>query len=207
MPNVYRVIGPIYDVVSGEWPVYRAGRVAGIRALELAPGDTVVDVGCGTGLSLPLLADAVGPGGHVIGIDAAEPMLSRARRRLRNIDCPVTLLCGDATDAEDPVWAQIAEFAPRRLIFAYSLSLMQPWERAWRNAVDALAPGGRITIVDMVLPTGWCSVWRPLAWLATKLGGSDPHAHPWRALENEFTDVDHERLRCGHIRVVSGDSP
>lgn len=205
--NAYRVIGPVYDVVSGEWPVYRAGRVAGVRALQLAPGDTVLDVGCGTGLSLPLLAEAVGPTGHVVGIDAAENMLAQARRRVDNVGCQVTLLCGDATAPSDPAWARVRKLKPNRVLFAYSLSLMKPWKQAWRNGVEPLPATGRATIVDMTLPTGWCSVWRPLAWVATKLGGSDPHAYPWQALENEFDDVSHERLRCGHVRVVSGDRP
>lgn len=161
-------------------------------------------MGCGTGLSLPLLADAVGPTGHVIGIDAAENMLTQARRRVDDIDCEVTLLCGDATDPEDPVWEQVRELQPNRVLFAYSLSLMTPWAAAWDTVVESLGPNGRAAVVDMALPSGRCAVWRPLAWLATKLGGSDPHAHPWRALENAGSDVTHEWLRCGHIQVVAG---
>ena len=206
MFDVYRIIGPVYDVVSGEWPVYRAGRVAGVRALRASPGDTVLDVGCGTGLSLPLLAEAVGPTGHVIGLDASGNMLAQARRRVEDAHCRVTLLCGDATDPSDPAWAEAAAAAPDALFFAYSLSLMTPWKQAWRNAVETLPPNGRVSIVDMALPAGRCAVWRPLAWLATTLGGSDPHAHPWRALEDEGNDVTHERWRCGHIRVTAGST-
>jgi len=46
----YRAVARLYDVISAE-PVYRVGRRLGIAQLELAPGDVVVDVGCGTGLS------------------------------------------------------------------------------------------------------------------------------------------------------------
>ena len=44
-----------YDVLSGERPVYRTGRLAGISLLDLSPGDAVVDLVCGTGLNLSLI--------------------------------------------------------------------------------------------------------------------------------------------------------
>jgi demethylmenaquinone methyltransferase/2-methoxy-6-polyprenyl-1,4-benzoquinol methylase len=56
-------------------------RAEAVTRLALRPGDAVIDLGCGTGLSLPLLVDAVGPGGRVIGVDASPHMLARARRR------------------------------------------------------------------------------------------------------------------------------
>ena len=50
---------------------------AGIR-----PGDTVLDLGCGAGLDLVLAAEAVGPNGHVIGIDFSTGMLARAKENV-----------------------------------------------------------------------------------------------------------------------------
>jgi len=67
---------------QGERLVYRAGREAGVRLLGLSPGDTVLDLGCGTGLNFGRLADAVGPGGTVIGLDRSPAMLRMARRRV-----------------------------------------------------------------------------------------------------------------------------
>ena len=62
-----------------------------VDSLELQPGDTVLDVGAGTGASLELLAAGVGPDGRVVAIEPSEAMLSAARRRaeaagLRNVD-------------------------------------------------------------------------------------------------------------------------
>ena len=53
------------------------------RCCPARPGDTVLDVGCGTGLCLPLLRDKVGPTGTIVGIDASEQML-RGRRASRS---------------------------------------------------------------------------------------------------------------------------
>jgi SAM-dependent methyltransferase len=79
----YDVTARFYDVMSLERAVYRAGREAGIAALGLRRGDRVLDVGCGTGLNLPLLRDAVGPSGVVVGLDASAAMLRQARARIR----------------------------------------------------------------------------------------------------------------------------
>jgi SAM-dependent methyltransferase len=54
-----------------------------IRALELAPGDRVLDVGCGSGEPSLTLAQLVAPRGSVLGLDIARGMLAVARRRAR----------------------------------------------------------------------------------------------------------------------------
>ncbi len=65
-----------------------------IAELRLAPGDIVVDLGCGTGRALPLLQDAVGNDGLVIGIDATPEMLQAACDRER--DTRARLVLADA---------------------------------------------------------------------------------------------------------------
>ena len=52
-----------------------------IDHLELRPGDRVLDVACGTGLSLARLREAVGPDGEVVGIELSPDMLEIARGR------------------------------------------------------------------------------------------------------------------------------
>jgi SAM-dependent methyltransferase len=54
-------------------------RAACIDALDLDDGDTVVEFGCGPGPNLPALREAVGPSGHVVGVDVTRRMLDRAR--------------------------------------------------------------------------------------------------------------------------------
>ncbi|MFD4571884.1 methyltransferase domain-containing protein [Streptomyces sp. NPDC058417] len=52
-----------------------------VEGLDLAPGQTVLDAGCGPGTDLPALAERVGDGGAVIGVDRDPEMLARARER------------------------------------------------------------------------------------------------------------------------------
>jgi SAM-dependent methyltransferase len=71
-------------------PIYEAA----IAALTPRVGGTALDLGCGTGRALPILRAAIGPDGHVIGIDATPEMLAEVVRRGRS-GCALLIL-GDA---------------------------------------------------------------------------------------------------------------
>lgn len=194
-----------YDVLSGERWVYRAGRVAGISALGVKPGDTVLDLGCGTGLNFPLLVEAVGPTGLVIGLDRSPDMLRMARARVSEAKWRnVRLIEADARTF-DPLEVVAVAGGPVNVVFAtYSLSVIGDWRPAWERMLGALRPGGRAGIVDMALPTGAGAVFAPLARLVCAFGGADLAAHPWTTLEKQGSDVSHQKLRSGHVRVVTG---
>jgi ubiquinone/menaquinone biosynthesis C-methylase UbiE len=202
----YTAVAPIYDLVSAEWPVYRAGRLHGIPLLQLAEGHTVLDIGCGTGLNFPHLLKAVGPRGRVVGVDASAHMLRAARRRARRAGARnVHLVCGDAT-AFGTLARQLP--VPARgtdaVLFTYSLSLMRPWQAAWAAAIGLARPGARIVVVDMAIPAGRARVLAPLARLACHLGGADITAHPWSRLAEQCEDITHLGLRGGHIQIWAG---
>lgn len=59
-----------------------AYKTKAIARLELKPGERVLEVGCGLGADLLLLAEQVGPQGRVVGVDASETLLGEARQRL-----------------------------------------------------------------------------------------------------------------------------
>src|SRR5215467_10509613 len=69
-----------------------------LASAEPRAASTVLDVGCGCGATTIELARAVGPSGRVVGIDISEPMLSRAKERLREF-ANTTCLLGDAADS------------------------------------------------------------------------------------------------------------
>ncbi len=209
MPERYTTAARVYDFLSLEWPVYRPGRLSGIPLLELAPDATVVDVGCGTGLNLPLLLEAIGPGGRVVGVDASADMLRMARRKVdRAGHAGVRLIRYDATRLAE-LRGEVAELQDKAdaILFTYSLSLMQPWQAAWEGALTLARPGTRIVIVDLALPSGWARLLAPLARLACRLGGADITAHPWTHLTQDCVDVVHRSLRGGHIQVWAGTWP
>lgn len=194
-----------YDVLSGERPVYRAGRVVGIDRLGLRSGDRVLDVGCGTGLNFPLLRQAVGATGVVVGVDLSVAMLARAEARIRrHAWTNVGVRHADAALLHDAVRDEELFDAA---LFTYSLSIMNGWEDAWEQALGSLRPGGRIAVVDLALPTGWGRLLSPMARLACFTGGVDPHRAPWRRVAGDTDDVFETMLRSGHVHVAAGTKP
>ena len=105
----------------------------------VAPGEKVLEVGCGTGAATVPLAEAVGDTGEVVGIDISEPMLAAARERishsgLRNI----TLLKADA---------QVHTFEPNRfdlIASRFGVMFFADPTAAFRNLLGAMRPAGRL---------------------------------------------------------------
>ena len=166
-------------------------------------GDTVLDVGCGTGLNFALLADAVGSAGRVIGLDRSPQMLKVAQRRIQRANWSnVVLVRADATDFG---LADIGGRPVDAVLTTYAMSLIGDSPAAWARMRAVLKPTARACIVDMQLPAGRARVLAPLARLACVLGGSDIRAHPWTLLtaDADADDVEVRSLRGGHIRVVA----
>ena len=107
-------------------------------AANLQPGEHVVDVGCGTGGTTADLARAVGPKGHVLGVDISETLIGAARsHRVDN----ATFVLGDA--ATHPFKA-----ASYDLVFSrFGVMFFGDPLLAFRNFHHALKPTGRLVFV------------------------------------------------------------
>lgn len=57
-----------------------------VEALNVSPGDTVVDRGCGTGANFPWLEHAVNASGRIVGVDLTDTMLLEARHRVESVE-------------------------------------------------------------------------------------------------------------------------
>ena len=200
----------MYDLLSGEYPVYHAGRTRGIAALAPGVGQQVLDVGCGTGLNFSGLQERVGPSGRIVGIDRSPEMLERARRRAAARGWTNVILVQADMVLLDPaeISARIqagggAPFSDAALA-TYSLSLMEDWKGAWANVTGLLDSNARVAVVDMQEPVGRARWLAPLARLACALGGSDINAAPWRAVENGCVDVVSSSARGGHLSQIAG---
>ncbi len=113
-----------------------------VDMLQLSPGATVLDVGCGTGASALPAARVVGPDGFVIGIDIAENMLARAaekaaRQGLDNARFKLADMAASGFD-EESVDAVISVF---------SVFFVPDVERQMAELWRLLRPGGKLAVV------------------------------------------------------------
>jgi len=148
----YDLIVKLFDVFAWFGFNISGWRRQAISALNLKPGDTVVDIGCGTGLNFPLLYQAVTSSGKIIAVDLSYAMLDQACQAIiANKWTNIQLVCADA--------AQFV-FPPKvdAIVSAYALTLVPNCERVISNAYAALAPGGRLVILDMSWPK-YCPLW------------------------------------------------
>lgn len=112
----------------------------------LAPGETVLDMGCGAGTDLLLAAMHVGPTGRAIGVDMTEAMIARATAGAANAGLSnVDVRFGDATALP------AADGSVDVLISNGVFNLVPDKERALAEMFRVLAPGGRLQIADIAL--------------------------------------------------------
>lgn len=196
----YRRRANVYDL---ELALFEPIRRLAVSRLELRPGDVVFDVGCGTGLSLPMLRQGVGPGGRIVGIEQSPEMIEQARRRARTARWTgVTLLCTPVEEARLPAKADAALFH-----FTHDI-LRRP--DAIANVLRHLKPGGRVVASGLkwaapllmwpvnlaVLPAALRSV--------TSLDGM---GRPWQLLQEQLGPMDVESRLLGGAYVASGTRP
>jgi len=154
-------------------------RALAIEKLALTPGETVIDVACGTGVTTATLARAVGGAGCVVGIELSPQMAALARQRL-----DAAGLVQARIEVAAVHQARVVERADA-FLFSFTHDVLQQSE-----ALDALVrmakPGARYAVLGMrTLPwwRGWpvnlFVMWRARHYLTTFHG----LAAPWVRLE------------------------
>ncbi|AZO46387.1 MAG: methyltransferase domain-containing protein [Mesorhizobium sp.] len=144
MDGVYRWQRHIYDLTR---KYYLLGRDRLISGLEVPPGGTVLELGCGTGRNIILAARRY-PEARFFGLDISAEMLETAAAAIarENRSGRVTLALGDATNFDAGTLYDVARFD--RIFVSYSLSMIPGWEKTVSAALAALAPGGSLHVVD-----------------------------------------------------------
>jgi len=148
--EIYRKKAKYYDITSRFAPVpgypVRAQRRQAVAALDLRAGDTVVDIACGTGLNFPLIEQAIGPDGRIIGVDLTDAMLARAQQRIaKNGWRNVSLVQADAAEFEFPT-------AVDAILSTYAMTQVPQCAAVIAHGAAALAGGGRLVVLDVKVP-------------------------------------------------------
>lgn len=198
----YRKKAKHYNITSRLYPVpgypQQAQRRRTIRALGLRPGDTVVDVACGTGQNFPMIEQAIGSEGRIVGVDLTDAMLAQAQQRVEdNGWSNVSLAQADAATFEFPTEVDA-------ILSTYALSHLPEPGPVIAHGAAALRPGGRWVVLDLKAPD------RAPRWLARPFGSIDAWVarRPWEALrkamQDELSDFSWTELCFGTAFLAVG---
>jgi ubiquinone/menaquinone biosynthesis C-methylase UbiE len=135
-----------YDWICRLLPGLDGLRAGAVASLGLDHGDTVVDLGCGTGANFPHLRAAVSPSGTVVGVDLTSGMLAQAAQRIETAGWRnVHLVQGDA--ARPPV-ADVD-----CVLWTFVVGMLDDPASGVRAWLDCLTPGGQVAVLEATRTT------------------------------------------------------
>ena len=194
--RLYSLVAGIYDLRVG---TFLRWRKPAVEALRLSPGDTVLDLACGTGLNFRHIIERIGPAGRLVGVDFTRPMLKRAQRKLaRHHWGSATLVEGDATRL--PLAAESCD----GVICSYAMAIIPDYRRAIAEAVRVLKPGGRLVLLEPKRgSTLWAKALTPLVALSG-IGIVHLDRKAWEELPALLEDVSRRDYAGGLVYIASG---
>ncbi len=133
----YGISRSFYDLTR---KYFLFGRETLHNQLIKEPWDSLVEVGPGTGWNLRKLHNAR-PSSSYGGLEASDKMLEFAKER-----CPFAVFRQGF--AEETPYEDRLDGAPDRILFSYCLTMVQDPHKALKRAVEQLAPGGQVVVVD-----------------------------------------------------------
>lgn len=204
--RLYDRLAPFYDVLAAPYGWFGAGRLVrrALAELRLEPGDTVVDLGTGTGRNLLALADLVGPHGRAVGVDLSPEMLARARAKLTRRGLANVEL----------VEADMATFVPPSetagVLATFAMEMAPGYEEIIGRLVRQLSPDSRIVVCGLRHPQQWPEwVVRLGSAVNRPFGVSEAYRthRPWEAVEANTNDTIYDEALAGAAYLCAGTTP
>lgn len=192
----YRRRARFYDQ---ELALFEPIREQAVDSLKLRPGATVLDVGCGTGLSFRLLEHRLGKAGRIVGIEQSPEMMARARARVQDAHWDnVDLVCAPAAEARIAARADAA-------LFHFTHDILRE-DEAIENVLSHLTPGARVvaTGLQWAPPWLWPANGFVMAAALYSVTSLDSLARPWDKLERRLREVEFRTALLGGIYILSG---
>ena len=132
---------PFYNPTHG-WTLPK--RHLARLALDLQPGDRVLDLACGTGLNFPHLRELVGDHGQVVGADLTPAMLDIARKLIVSNNWKnVEVREADAANLPFP------DASFDKVLITFALNIIPDFVKAIEEVQRVLVPGGRFVALEM----------------------------------------------------------
>lgn len=192
----YRLRARFYDA---ELAAFEPVRRKAIACLALQPGDAVMDVGCGTGLSFAPLQRGIGAKGRIVGIEQSPEMFDAAvsrvaRHKWRN----VTLVNTPVEKATIPLRADAA-------LFHFTHDILRHPEEI-RHVVRHLKPGARVVAAGLTwsAPWDWPTNWLVLMAAMYSTTSLEGLGRPWSYLAEQVGELQVLPSPLSGVYLVSG---
>lgn len=205
--RLYDRLAPVYDLASAPYRCLGAGNWidASVAELRLQEGDTVIDLGTGTGRFLEPLATAVGPTGRVIGVDLSPGMIAQAEQKVRN---------KQLQDTVELVISDMGQYQPppdlKAVVSSFSIEMLPDYDETIARYVDQLRTGGRIVITGMREPEDWPEWLIRIGSLLNRPFGVSAayRAHsPWESIRRHTVDYSYTETLAGAVYRAAGTAP
>jgi S-adenosylmethionine-diacylgycerolhomoserine-N-methlytransferase len=146
----YDIVAPIYDRTINK--PYLPYRQLAVQTLHLQPGQTIIDIGCGTGLNFELIQNEIDGEGTLIGIDSSAKMINRAHQKIElNKWINIYLL---QKEARKITLNELETLTGKRLkvdrvLCTLGFSVFPDWQSVFEQTFHLLESGGRYCIMDI----------------------------------------------------------
>lgn len=206
--NWYDLISPIYDQAIRR--LYFPYRKKAVQLLQLKSGQTVLDIGCGSGLNFELIMEAIGPQGTLIGVDFSAKMLERAQKSIDQHGWKnVYLLQKDARQLNLNDFSQLTgrSIQVDRILCTLGLSVFPAWQDVFERSFDLLTVSGRYCVMDLFNESKTFDTK-----LVNFLANSEIARRIWEPLQARADDYIEEKLPLMHhgndlVVIASGRKP
>lgn len=190
--KIYNTHAKFYDLTR---QFFLFNRKKAVELLDVQKQDRIIDLACGTGLNIPLLLKNTSPG-NLLGIDYSEAMLKKAAKKYPKVN----FVKADASDYN-------IFYKFDKIICAYSVSMIDDWEKTIFNARNSLKEEGAFVILDFYKWSGIIKPFYPIFKFWLKKYGVNPEKNLESCLKENFEKVEMKILNSGYNFIAVAKFP